>query len=192
MYMSSFLPAITVSFKLNLAAVFGKSFNLRPLSLSSPLKFASSNTLGIKPAIFILLLLIQNFIQRIRTFKFTIFNVKYKNTSSFLFYGLMIFFPLCIYLFFVFTFKHKFFVLLLNLCVCVFVQQSHFDTTINADYRIFFNDLPAFFLFTQDVVCFTFIEHFYTDIFISHPEWFFSSLLRIYTIRKCFVSRRSI
>lgn len=45
------LPAITVSLKLYLAAVFGKSFNLRPLSLSSPLKFASSNTFGIKPAI---------------------------------------------------------------------------------------------------------------------------------------------
>lgn len=45
------LPAITVSLKLYLAAVFGKSFNLRPLSRSSQLKFASSNTFGIKPAI---------------------------------------------------------------------------------------------------------------------------------------------
>lgn len=48
------LPAITVSLKLYLAAVFGKSFNLRPLSLSSPLRFASSNTFGIKPAIVLL------------------------------------------------------------------------------------------------------------------------------------------
>lgn len=57
-YYAECLPAMTVSLKLNLAAVFGKSFNLRPLSLSSPLKFASSNTFGIKPAIFYLWLLL--------------------------------------------------------------------------------------------------------------------------------------